>query len=769
MAQILVVAILLQSFVSFGFVQGATTSELTITINGNSISLNWNDYLTNEKGYIVEKKVDSGSFYAFSYPPTNATTSWDYLEAGKTYTYRVKVKDSTDNTYLYTDEVTVRLNDLERPNSLEVTPVSHNQIDLKWTFPNQVSNNTIIERRAENDTTWYPIARVGIGQNTYSDTSIVSGVKYYYKIRAYSTENIRTIAYPDESTGSGAYSLLYKPTNLYGYALSNYRIQLKWQDNSIETAFVIERKSPEEGVFKEIAVVPQNTIAYIDEDDEESPVDPDMLYTYRIKAVTGNASSEYSETASISSTYLRAPQDLSSSYESGENVKLAWQDLTIGETGFEIWRREVSAAGTSTAWELHELMGRNANSFTDLSVLPGTNYYYKVRAKINDNSVYSDFSNETAIWTSVIAAPSNLEYKIIGQSEVELTWKDSGNVEAGFSVERKIGFWGQWYRIANLEPNTTKYNDKWLSSSDINYYRIKAYDRSNAVNYSNEVVVAMQIPEAPSNLQAHALSSNEVQLTWQDNSLIENEFVIEAKQLNRFKEIARVNSNTTTFIHKGANDGRSIIYRVRSVNGFKESGYSNEATAITKQSVSYTDLNGVKWAIEAIENLASRDAFEAKDGSKFYPQQTITRGEFCSILIKSLELDGVAAGRFEDVSVRHKYYDEIITAAKLGIISKDRYDKVYPDKLITREQAGVMLALALKVKGTPLPEANSSILKQFADYRAISDSSAENIAAVCGAGILSGRYENGKNYLKLSSYVTRAEAAVMVYKAIRNS
>ncbi len=766
MTQILVMVVLLQSFAPFGFVHGAATSELTITINGNYISLNWNDYLTNEKGYIVEKKVDSGSFYEFSYPSTNVTTSGGggYLEAGKTYTYRVKAVDSTNTTYIYTDEVSVRLNDLERPNSLEATPVSHNQIDLKWTFPNQVSYNTIIERRAENDTIWYPIARVGIGQNTYSDTSIASGVKYYYKIRAYSSENIRTIAYPDEYSGSGAYSLLYKPTNLYGYALSQYTIQLKWQDNSIETAFVIERKSPEEGVFKEIAVVAQNTTSYVDSVQKENAV-----YAYRVKAVTGNATSEYSETVSISSTYLRAPQDLSSSYESGENVKLAWQDLTIGETGFEIWRREVSAAGTSTSWELHEVMGRNANSFTDLSVLPGTNYYYKVRAKINDNSVYSDFSNETAIWTSAIAAPSNLEYKIIGQSEVELTWKDTGNVEAGFSVERKIGFWGQWYRIANLEPNTTKYNDKWLSNSDINYYRVKAYDRSNAVNYSNEVVVAMQVPEVPSNLQAHALSSNEVQLTWQDNSLIENEFVIEAKQLYRFKEIARVNSNTTTFIHKGANDGRSIIYRVRAVNGFKESSYSNEATAITKQSVSYTDLNGVKWAIEAIENLASRDAFEAKDGSKFYPQQTITRGEFCSILIKSLELDGVAAGRFEDVSVRHKYYDEIMTAAKLGIISKDRYNKVYPDKLITREQAGVMLALALKVKGTPLPEANSSILKQFADYRAISDSSAENIAAVCGAGILSGRYENGKNYLKLSSYVTRAEAAVMVYKAIRHS
>lgn len=758
LAIMLVIAILMQSLVTFNVAAGTVKSNITALIhNTYLVTLNWNDYLTNEINYYLERSVDGGIFSMVSFSAANLTTFTDSsVQPGHIYTYRVKVLDSSYTTYVYTDEISIRTDELIKPDSLTATAVSSNQIDLKWTYPEGKIGNTIIERKMEGSTSWSEVARITAGQNTYSDKSIVSGTKYYYKVRSYSSENIKSAAYPDEYVGSSAVSLLLKPSNLLGFALSGYKIQLKWQDVAFETAYIIERRASNEGAFTEVAVVPQNTTSYIDNVAHENSV-----YSYRIKALTGVTDSEYSDILNVASTYLKPPSWLTAVSVDGEKINLSWQDLTTNETGFEIWRKTVS----ETDYTLYDTMGRNANSYTDLNVSPQTNYYYKVRAKINDNEVYSDFSNETSALTTSLSAPANLSFNVINKTEVELTWDDTSSMEAGFIVEKKIGLLSQWYQISQLEPNTTKFNDKWISSTETTFYRIKAFDRSTAVSYSNEVQLSLDAPEAPSNLQVSVMSTNDAKLTWKDNASTEEGFIIEAKQLYFYREIGRVESNVTTFIYHDAIPGKTMRYRVRAVKGLVQSNPSNEVAAATFTNTSYTDLSSVSWAVEAINNLASRNVFNSNSG-KFGPKQTISKGEYCAILVKSLGLEKTVAGRFNDVTAKHKYYKEIMASEYFGIISKDKNNKIYPDKLITREQAAVMLALALKIKGTPLPEKDSSSLKQFSDFKSISDSSLRNISAVCGAGIISGRKINDKVYLQPSNNVTRAEAVLMAYKGL---
>ncbi len=756
-ALVLLLAVLFQCVILPDKVNAAVTSNLSVIIySPTSISLNWYDLLTNEKYYVVEKKEDQGAFQAFSTLYTNSVTQYDgTVTAGHTYTYRIRVTDADNNTYLYTQELTFRTDEIEKPNSLTVTPVSDNQIDIKWGYPNNKAYNTIIERRMENDTVWAPIANVGMGQNAYSDKTIISGYRYYYRVRACSNDNVKTTAYPEE--GSSAYSLLLKPTDLYGYALSQRDIQITWKDNSNETAFILERRSPKEGIFREVAVIPQNNNAYIDRN-----VDENTMYAYRLRAVSGTTSSEYSDVIYITSTYLKPPGSLSSSCADGTSIKLLWQDLTDNETGFEIWRK----TGSGQKWELYDSMGRNATTYTDMNISLQDTYTYKIRARINNNSVYSDFSNETTVWSTTIPAPADLKYEVVGTNEIRLTWKDTSMVEAGYRLERKIGLSGEWYTIAYLDPNTVSYNDKWINSTDIYFYRVKVFDRSNSINYSNELMVFLKKPEAPTNLLAKTISSSEILLEWKDNSLNENAFIIEAMQFYNFREVGRVNSNVTSFTYKNISPDKTLTFRVRAVNGTNQSDASNEVVATTAKNITYSDLGNYVWAVEAINNLSSRGVFDEKSGQKFYPEKAVTKAEFCAFVIRGLGLNKAAAGSFGDVNSKSKYYKELMTAAKLGIISPDKNNKLYPNSLITREQAGVIISLALKAKGKPLPEANVNVLKQFTDFKSISASSAEKITAVFNSGILTGKTINNKLYLQLSGSVNRAEAAVMVYKAL---
>lgn len=760
---LLVLAILFQNFVVSNIARGDAMSELTVTvISKTQVKLQWADNFTDEKRYIIEKRVDNGTYLQIA----RSANSEEYVDvsvnADHTYTYRLKVCDSANYTYVCTEEVTFRTTDVEKPNSLKVKAVSSDQIDLKWSYAGNKSYTTVVERREGEDTTWSQIATVPAGQFTYSDNNVQSGVSYYYKVRSIYIENVKSSSFPDEEKGYGSSPLLSKPTALYGFAKSPYEIQIEWQDSYSAATYIIQRKSPDESVFKSIAVVPNNVNVYVDINDSSSPIKPNTVYTYRIQAISGSSSSEYSDLLNVTSSFLKSPETLTASCIDGISVSLSWRDLSDGETGFEIWRK----ATTETEWTLFDNVGRNATSYLDTSVNPQVTYTYQVRGKINDNSVFSDFSNQVNIWVTTINSPINLKYTVPKQNEIELNWVDSSESESGYRVERKEGDFGQWKQIAKLSPDTVKYTDKIYSSTKKYLYRIQVFDAAGSNSYSNEIEASLKNPESPTDLEAKNISANEIELKWKDNSYSESEFVIEAKQFYSFREIARVSADTTTFIHKGNLTEGTFSYRVKAVNGILQSNYTNEVTASANKKVTYTDLWKVPWAAEAIESLAGKKVFGAKAGSQFYPEQQITRGEYCAIIVRSLGLGDLAAGRFADVTAKHKYYKEIIIASKLGIISSDKSNKIYPDKLITREQAGVMLALALKSSGNPLPEQDRSILKKFDDYQSITEESADRISAVCGAGILEGRAAGGKVYLQVTRSVTRAEAAVMVYKAL---
>src|SRR4030095_6960296 len=88
-------------------------------------------------------------------------------------------------------------------------------------------------------------------------------------------------------------------------------------------------------------------------------------------------------------------------------------------------------------------------------------------------------------------------------------------------------------------------------------------------------------PADPSNLTANAVSANQINLSWSDNSGNETVFKIERCQGNNctnFAEIAQVGANVTSFPNTGLTRNTWYRYRVRAFNGSGDSGYSNIAS-----------------------------------------------------------------------------------------------------------------------------------------------------------------------------------------------
>jgi len=88
--------------------------------------------------------------------------------------------------------------------------------------------------------------------------------------------------------------------------------------------------------------------------------------------------------------------------------------------------------------------------------------------------------------------------------------------------------------------------------------------------------------KSPSNLTARSLSTNQVEIRWEDNSTNENGFRIERKtDTIPYSQIAETNPNTTVYTDEGLVPDTTYYYRVRAYNTSENSDYSNEAIITT--------------------------------------------------------------------------------------------------------------------------------------------------------------------------------------------
>jgi serine protease len=88
----------------------------------------------------------------------------------------------------------------------------------------------------------------------------------------------------------------------------------------------------------------------------------------------------------------------------------------------------------------------------------------------------------------------------------------------------------------------------------------------------------------PSNLTALAISSTQINVTWNDNSSDETNFQIQRCQgagCTNFSALATVGANVTSYNNTGLTAGTSYRYRVRAIKSGAQSAYSNIAGATT--------------------------------------------------------------------------------------------------------------------------------------------------------------------------------------------
>jgi fibronectin type 3 domain-containing protein len=71
------------------------------------------------------------------------------------------------------------------PSGLNASAVSRTQINLSWTDNSSVEDGYKIWRSPNGATGWRQVGTVGVNGTAFSDTTVVSGSTYYYRVNAY--------------------------------------------------------------------------------------------------------------------------------------------------------------------------------------------------------------------------------------------------------------------------------------------------------------------------------------------------------------------------------------------------------------------------------------------------------------------------------------------------------------------------------------------------------------------------------------------------------
>jgi len=279
-----------------------------------------------------------------------------------------------------------------------------------------------------------------------------------------------------------------------------------------------------------------------------------------------------------------APSGLMATTISSNEIDLVWTNNASTQTGFAIERALDNGSGSPGTWAQVTTVGANVTNYDDTGVMPSTIYWYRVRAY--DAEGYSPYCNQASAATPPLAAPSGLVLHILSASQISLTWTDDSTAEDGFSIERAPdngGAPGTWAQVATVTANITNYTDTGLTEVTKYWYRLRAYNAGGYSGYSNQASGTTQLG-APSNLVAAPVATNQINLSWTDNSNIEDGFRVfrEPSSNGQFRVIATLTSNVTTYADTGVVCNTTYYYMVRAYKGEQfNSANSNLADADT--------------------------------------------------------------------------------------------------------------------------------------------------------------------------------------------
>lgn len=303
----------------------------------------------------------------------------------------------------------------------------------------------------------------------YNDTNVVTGTRYYYKVRAIGTNG----SFGDFSYEKAAKVKCPAPVVTAGNNATSGKITLKWKAVDGAAKYEVYRSGTANGTYTKMYTTTStsytNTSSYAG-----------YTYYYKVRAITANDDkSDYSavvsRTCDCAAPVVKGGNDAATGY-----VRLSWNEV-YGAAKYEIWRAD-SKDGTYT-----KMYTTVYTSYQNTSSKTGRTYYYKVKA-IAERTSYANSAFSTVVARTCDCARPNVKISL-SNGDPRLTWSAVSGADK-YIIYRATSKNGTYTRMYTTVYKS--YTNTSAKAGTTYYYKVVAVSNMNSnanSAYSNIVSI----------------------------------------------------------------------------------------------------------------------------------------------------------------------------------------------------------------------------------------------------------------------------------------
>ena len=434
--------------------------------------ITWNSISNASKYEVYRATSKTGKYTLLTTTEKTAVTNTK-TDSGKTYYYKVRaiytngLKSEFSNTVKLTAKQTGKL----------ATPAMTLSI-------NSTSGKPVIKWNAVDGAVSYKVAYCTTKDGEYkllkdttatsvTHTSAVAGKKYYYKVRAISSDSTNNGTYcsPKYVTCDCAKPVV-KATNI----ASTGKIKLTWDAVSGADKYDVYRATSKDGTYSLLTTTSKTTVT-------NTKTTAGNTYYYKVKALKSDVSAATSAFSTVVSRTCDCAQPVvtASNVASTGKIKLTW-DAVSGADKYEIYRA-TSKTGTYSL-----LTTTTKTTVTNTKTTAGKTYYYKVRALSNKSSSATGAYSAVVSRTCDLPSPE-VTIKLNSSGKPRVSWVAVEGADK-YEVYRATSKTGT-YSLLTTTTSTAVTNTK-ATAGKTYYYKVKAIDADkSAANSAYSVVVSI--------------------------------------------------------------------------------------------------------------------------------------------------------------------------------------------------------------------------------------------------------------------------------------
>ena len=487
------------------------------------------------------------------------------------------------------------------PTDLAVNTLGSYEIKITWTDNADNEDKFVVEMASDINGPFTVLDEVIVNVNNYTHDNLTPNQIVYFRVKA------------ENSLGSSGYSNVLTaktlsakttpplpPTGLSASVQSYNRIRLIWNDVAThEDEYQVE-SSTDGTNYSVLAVLPFNTSSY-----EDTGLEPNTTYHYRVAALNSRGSSGYSNTVS--------------------GITTSFPDFSVVTSGLELYldaTLTMSYDGSGPDW--YDLSGKGNDATLDAGVvkqngrlhftdqgfeaplpgLPAGTTHFSVGFWLRPDAQGYTYNNVS----SVNAAHLVGAYYATNESGTRMV---TGVLENRFGPYNiyQLGKWvyivytydngvGRLYRNgtlrdgpANQGPVQVDFQKMIYTKGHGDFEVLQVYNRTLSEaevlqNYNadkDRYRSTVAIPAAPSGLAASVASKSQINLAWTDNATDEGNYVVEFSTDGgvSYRPLVSLPSAAAAYEHAGLSPGQTVYYRVQAINSTGNSAYSNVVSAAT--------------------------------------------------------------------------------------------------------------------------------------------------------------------------------------------